>query len=99
MFIDLTPTTTPDQAVHMAFEFATALRATGWPDQDIAYARGLWIGTEYKSSPLVPYLDAGFTAGYLGERKPQARDVPANDLALPLPGTLEEEHRQAAVGY
>ena len=99
MFIDLTPTTTPDQAVHMAFEFATALRATGWPEQDIAYARGLWIGTEYRTSPLVAYLEAGFTAGYLGERKPQAREIPANDHVLPLPGTLEEERQRAAIGH
>jgi len=99
MFIDLTPTTTPDQAVHMAFEFATALRATGWPEQDIEYARGLWIGTEYRGSPLVAYLEAGFTAGYLGERTPHSREIPANDVALPHPGTLEEEQRRAAIGY
>jgi hypothetical protein len=98
MFIDLTPTTTPDQAVHMAFEFATALRATGWPEQDIQYARGLWVGTEYRHSPLAPYLEAGFTAGYLGETKPKAREIPANDIVLPLPGTLEEEERRAAIG-
>jgi len=99
MFIDLTPATTPDQAIHMAYEFATALRATGWPEQDIEYARGLWIGTEYKTSPLVRYLDEGFVAGYLGERKPCAREIPANDLAMAPPGVLADEHRQAAVGY
>jgi|SwirhisoilCB3_FD_contig_71_2298_length_414_multi_3_in_0_out_0_1 hypothetical protein len=97
MFIDLTPTTTPDQAILMAFEFATALRATGWPEQDIDYARGLWVGTEYKGNSLTPYLEAGFTAGYLGERRPQAKDVPANDLEVPFAG-LPDEERRSAVG-
>lgn len=66
----------------MAYEFAGALRATGWPPEDIAYARALWIGTEYAGSPLLAYLDAGFGAGYLGESKPAVADVAATERAL-----------------
>ena len=96
MFIDLTATTTPDQAIQMAYDFAGALRATGWPTQDLAYARSLWIGSEYQASTLLPYLDAGFKAGYLGLRKPMAKDVPANDL-VELVTAIQEGERLSAI--
>ena len=51
MFINLTSATNPPQAIQMAHQFAGALRATGWPPEDIAYARALWIGAEYASRP------------------------------------------------
>ena len=82
MFIKLTSATTPSQAIQMAHQFAGALRATGWPPEDISYARALWIGTEYAGSPLLAYLDAGFGAGYLGEPMPSPKDVAAAERAL-----------------
>jgi hypothetical protein len=75
MFIKLTPATTPTQALQMAYEFAGALRATGWPAEDIAYARALWIGAEYTGNSLLAYLDAGFGAGYVGDPIPSAPDI------------------------
>ena len=77
MFIKLNPATTPGQAIQMAYEFASALRATGWPPEDIAYAQALWVGTEYSGSTLLAYLEAGFDAGYLG--KPMPTVVAAQD--------------------
>lgn len=82
MFIALTSATTPAQAIKMAYDFASALRATGWPLQDLDYAREMWIGGEYAGSPLLAYLNAGFGAGYLGEPMPAAQDVTAAELAL-----------------
>lgn len=82
MFIALTSVTSPAQAIKMAYDFASALRATGWPPEDIGYARALWIGGEYAASPLLAYLDAGFAAGYLGESMPAADDVAAAERAL-----------------
>lgn len=82
MFIALTSATTPAQAIKMAYEFSCALRATGWPSEDIGYARALWIGGEYAGNPLLAYLDAGFGAGYLGEPMPAAQDVAATERAL-----------------
>lgn len=82
MFISLTSATTPAQAIRMAYDFASALRATGWPPEDIGYARALWIGGEYAGSPLLAYLDAGFGAGYLGEALPVAQDVASSERAL-----------------
>lgn len=82
MFIALTTATTPAQAIKMAYEFAGALRATGWPPEDIGYARALWIGGEYTGNPLLTYLDAGFGAGYLGDPMPCAKDVAAAERAL-----------------
>ena len=82
MFIALTSATTADQAIKMAYEFASALRATGWPPEDIAYGRALWIGGEYAGNPLLAYLDAGFEAGYLGEPMPKARDVTASERTM-----------------
>lgn len=82
MFIALTTATTPAQAIKMAYDFASALRATGWPPEDIGYARALWIGGEYAGSPLLAFLDAGFGAGYLGESMPAAQDVAASERAL-----------------
>jgi hypothetical protein len=75
MFIKLTPATTPAQAIQMAYQFAGALRATGWPPEDITYARALWIGAEYTGNSLLAYLDAGFGAGYVGDPMPSARDI------------------------
>lgn len=94
MFIKLTAATTPAQAIQMAYEFASALRATGWPPEDIAYARALWIGTEYSSHPLLAHLDAGFGAGYLGEPIPSAKDVAAANRNQPLPGSPDGRERE-----
>ncbi|MBX7200391.1 MAG: hypothetical protein K1X51_13580 [Rhodospirillaceae bacterium] len=66
----------------MAYDFASALRATGWPPENLGYARALWIGGEYAGNPLLAYLDAGFAAGYLGESMPVAQDVTAAERAL-----------------
>jgi hypothetical protein len=75
MFIKLTSATTPVQAIQMAHQFAGALRATGWPPEDIVYARALWIGAEYTGSSLLAYLDAGFSAGYVGDPIPPVADI------------------------
>ena len=82
MFIKLTSATTSAQAIKMAYDFAGALRATGWPPADIGYARALWIGSEYAGSDHIAYLDAGFAAGYLGDPMPSAKDVSASERAL-----------------
>lgn len=66
----------------MAYEFSSALRATGGPAEGVAYARALWIGREYAGRPHPPCIDAGFGAGYLGERIPPAKDVAAAERAL-----------------
>ncbi len=78
----------------MSYEFASALRATGWPPEDIDYARALWIGSEYSGHPLLGYLDAGCSAGYLGEPTPSARDVAAATRSQPLPGSPDGENRK-----
>src|SRR5258708_1514344 len=83
MFIKLSSATTPPQAIKMAYEFAGALRATGWPPEDIEYARALWIGAEYTGNALLACLDAGFSAGYLGDSIPAAKDVMAANPAMP----------------
>ena len=85
----------------MAYEFARSLRKTGWQPSDETYARSLWVERDFRNSPLLAYLIAGFTAGYHLEAKPNANEVAAvrtilqvkslaNSLAenpgAPLPG-------------
>ncbi|MCA0199982.1 MAG: hypothetical protein LCH56_03980 [Proteobacteria bacterium] len=74
MTFQVTQTTTPEQAIDMAYELGTSLRATGWPRSREQYARDLWVDYEFKDDPLRPFLDAGFTAGYTGRRKPSSKD-------------------------
>jgi hypothetical protein len=93
MFIKLTTATTPAQAIQMAYEFASALRATGWPPEDIAYARALWIGAEYTGNSLLAYLDAGFGAGYVGDPIPTARDVVSSTADKAITETLTPDGR------
>ena len=74
MTFQVTQTTTPEQAIDMAYELGTSLRATGWPRSREPSARDLWVDYEFKDDPLRPFLDAGFTAGYTGRRKPSSKD-------------------------
>lgn len=71
----VTQATTPEQAVDMAYDLAVSLRATGWARSREQYARDLWVDYEFRDDPLRPFLDAGFTAGYTGKRKPDPRDL------------------------
>ncbi|MCC6912492.1 MAG: hypothetical protein IT566_02225 [Rhodospirillaceae bacterium] len=71
----VTHTTTPEQAIDMAYELGTSLRATGWPRSREQYARDLWVDYEFRNDPLRPFLNAGFTAGYTGGRKPTSTDL------------------------
>lgn len=71
----VTPATTPEQAIDMAYELGMSLRATGWPRSREQYARDLWVDYEFKDDPLRPFLNAGFTAGYIGAHKPNRKDL------------------------
>ncbi len=75
MPFQVTSATTPEQAIEMAYELAMSLRATGWPRSRQEYARELWVDYEFANDPLRPFLDAGFKAGYAGERKPSPQDL------------------------
>lgn len=75
MAFHVTQSTTPEQAIEMAYELGTSLRATGWPRSRERYARDLWVEYEFKNDPLRPFLDAGFTAGYTGVHKPSKKDI------------------------
>jgi hypothetical protein len=71
----VTSDTTPQQALDMAYELGASLRATGWPRSREPYARNLWVRDEFGNDPLRPFLEAGFTAGYTGVKKPRAGDL------------------------
>lgn len=71
----VTPATTPEQTIDMAYELGMSLRATGWPRSREQYARDLWVDYEFKDDPLRPFLNAGFTAGYIGAHKPNRKDL------------------------
>ena len=75
MAFQITQSTTPEQAIDMAYELATSLRATGWTTSREQYARDLWVIDEFGDDPLRPFLVAGFTAGYTGTRKPKTKDL------------------------
>lgn len=78
MFIQLQASTTKQEAIDMAFEFADALRKAGWPESDGKYAEALWVGDEFKTKNLYPYLLFAFRAGYYGEPKPTVEALEAN---------------------
>lgn len=73
--INPTANTTPQDAVEMAYEFARSLRMTGWTTADGDFARSLWVQREFGKSPLLPYLLAGFNAGYMEGVKPLASEL------------------------
>lgn len=75
MPFQITQSTTPEQAIDMAYELATSLRATGWSTSREQYARDLWVDYEFKDDPLRPFLTAGFNAGYAGRHKPKPKDL------------------------
>src|SRR5579883_1270769 len=75
MIIDIGPDTSPEEAILMAHSFALSLRKTGWLLSDEDYARSLWVEREYQDSPLLPFLLAGFIAGYHLEEKPTTTEV------------------------
>lgn len=59
MAFQITQSTTPEQAIDMAYELATSLRATGWGTSREQYARELWVIDEFRDDPLRPFLVAG----------------------------------------
>lgn len=75
MAFQITESTTPEQAIDMAYELAASLRATGWTKSREQYARDLWVNYEFGDTPLRPFLAADFTAGYTGGRKPKTKDL------------------------
>ena len=75
MAFQVTQSTTPEQAIDMAYDLATSMRATGWTRSREQYARDLWVNSEFGNDPLRPFLAAGFTAGYTGGHKPKPKDL------------------------
>ena len=71
----------PEVAIKVAFDFGKVLREGGAEEGDYAGQRLIWVDQRYATHPLLPYLVAGFEAGYLNKPLPWVRQVDAAQLA------------------
>ena len=73
--------TSVEVAIKVAFDFGKVLRAGGAEEDDCARQRLIWVDQRYATHPLLPYIAAGFEAGYLNKPLPWVRQIDAALLA------------------
>ena len=65
----------PGLAIKIAYDFAKSLRAKRCEDGDFDRLFSDWVGQRFTKSPLLPYIRAGFRAGYFGAALPRRRQI------------------------
>ena len=73
--------TSAEVAIKIAFDFGKVLRAGGAEENDCARQRLIWVDQRYATHRLLPYLVAGFEAGYLEKPLPWVRQIDAALIA------------------
>jgi hypothetical protein len=74
--------TSPEVAIKTAFDFGRVLRDGGAEETDYAQQRLIWVDRRYTTHPMLPYIVAGFEAGFLGKPLPWVRQIDAAHRAL-----------------
>jgi len=69
--------TSAEVAIKIAFDFGKVLRESGAEEDDCAHQRLIWVDRRYAANPLLPYIAAGFEAGYLNKPLPWVRQIDA----------------------
>jgi hypothetical protein len=82
--MDIVAGTSKELAIKIAYDFARGLRIQGATEKDYAANMNVWLVERYSANPLMPYLSAGFSAGYFGNVLPWVREI---DAGLTRPPT------------
>jgi hypothetical protein len=75
--MQITPGTSPEAAIKIAYDFARGLRRSGAHDHELQQELFAFVDTPHRNSPLLRYLRAGFAAGYRGTALPWVREIDA----------------------
>ena len=69
--------TSPEEAIKAAYDFAKVLRDGGMGEDDFSEQCTVWVDHRYTTNALLPYIRAGFEAGFFGKALPWVRQVHA----------------------
>ena len=72
--LDIRPDTSPEVAIKQAYDFAWSLRINGANEHDFQILMAQWT-KRFGTSPLVPYIRGGFSAGFHFEPLPWKRAI------------------------
>ena len=76
--MDIPKSCSPEAAIKLAYDFAKNLTASDVADAHLSEHLDMWVERPYRANPLLPYIRAGFSAGYQGKPLPWRRDIEAD---------------------
>ena len=83
--VEILKETSPELAIKIAYDFAKGLRVKGAQDEGLSALLVEWVKQPFAESPLLPYIRAGFTAGFNSGALPWRRQIEAAELPGLLP--------------
>jgi hypothetical protein len=78
--VQVNSTTSPEQAIKIAYDFARNLRINGVAAADLPHLLANNVEKPYSACRLLIYLRAGFVAGFDGQALPWRREIEAKGL-------------------
>lgn len=79
--MDISPTTSPELAIKIAYDYARNLRAQGAEQTVFPQLVTECVDGPYADSPLLKYIRAGFKAGFASNSLPWRRQIESGELS------------------